>query len=132
MRKGETLMGDLARHGDTMVAGAAVEVGDLIQLDTTNNWPYGIKTAASTDVVIGICLQAAAAGEAFQVGMTRGVYMCRSSAAISEEARIAPAADGEIVTADAAKESVGIALEASTAADQDVRCLLFAGDHLVA
>jgi hypothetical protein len=130
MCEGGLVMGDLGIGGTTCNAEAAVERGDLLQLGTA--WPQVIKTAADTDKVVGIALSAAAAGEAVLVAFVRGVYMCRSSAAISKEDRIAPAADGEIKTAAAADESCGMALEAATAADQDVRCLLFTADHLVA
>ena len=114
------------------VTGAAVELGDILQLDATNNWPYAIKTAADTDVVIGVALNAAASGEVVQVGVERGVYTLRASAAITEEAKVCATSDGEIKAAASGDEAFGIALDAASAADDEIRVLCFIGTQLLA
>lgn len=120
-------MADTQKQGG-YIAGAAIERGDLIKLDTTNNYPYVIKTAADTDVVIGYATADAASGEAVQYETICGnVHLVRASAAISEGDNIAPAADGEVKTAASGNQVCGQAMEAASGADVEFRCLLYHG-----
>jgi len=127
-------MGKPLRQVDVIsfVAGAAVERGDVLQLDATGNYPKAIKTAADTDVVLGVALSDAASGQNVPVSVARGIYTLRAGAAIAEEAKVAPTTDGEIKTAASADEAFGVALEAASAADDEIRVLAFMGTQLLA
>jgi len=98
-------------------AGAAVTINALVKLNTTAD--EVIVTSAITQVVIGVALNAAAAGESVAV-QTHGIAKCVAGASISLGAQVMPEASGagDVVTAAGATAiSCGIALAAADEGD---------------
>ena len=121
-------MGDTATLGAPLtvsaIAGAAVEEGDIVEIDTTNDYPKFKKTSGDTVGAAGYALSAAAADETFAMVPLGPICSCRSSASITEGGFICPAADGEIQDCASGDQACGIAFEAASDADEDVMCML--------
>ena len=103
-------------------AEGAVEKGDLLMLGTA--WPQVKKTTGDTVYVIGVALAPAATTEQVKVGLCGVVCNLRASTTANAGVAITPVTDGEFATAAQAGQACGITLEAASAENDDVPCLI--------
>lgn len=101
----------------TFTTTAAVEGGDALEL----TGPYLVApAAASSTKYIGIAAHSAAGGEQVLVHLLgKSIQRGRAGGAIAVGDKVATGAGGDIVTA-STNPSIGLALTATTAADQTV------------
>jgi hypothetical protein len=110
-------------HPISGTAGAAITRGQLLKADT---FPGVVKTAADTDLVIGIALADAASGEQVSIGVDRGVYTVTGTATAGN--RLGPDADGKVKAVAATKPCIGYALETASNAKM---LILFDGSNSI-
>ena len=92
-------------------------------------FPTVQHTSADTDKPMGVALADAATGEAVQYAkLDGGIYTVVADDAISKHANIVPSTAGRVKTAATGDFIIGYALEAATAQDDNIRCVLFHGE----
>ena len=115
-------------HG--FIASATVTKNHLVMLDTSNNFPYVLRTTNDTDSPIGIALADAVSGEVIPLAPLDGkVHSLVASGAISEGAYVCPdgGSDGKIKTAASGDQICGTAQMASLADGDIIPVLCFHG-----
>lgn len=111
------------------MAGEALTLGYVVELDTTNDYPYVIKTTLDTSIALGVVLADAESGHAVNLCTEPGqVVVGYCSGAVTEGTFLCPdgANDGQVKTAASGDQICAVAMETTTAAGE-FRMLFFHG-----
>lgn len=117
-------MSDLKQFRRSYTSGGAVPKYALVKLSSGKL----VVTAAKTDAVFGVNIENSIAATDLPIAVEHsGIVKAIASTTISLGAQLMAAADGKVITHDASSGTpyIGKALEAATAANQEIRILLY-------
>lgn len=117
-------MSDIKQFRRSYTSGGAVPRYSLVKLSSGK----AVVAAAKTDAVFGVSCENSIAATDLPIELEHsGIVKVVASTAISLGASLMAAADGKVITHDASSGTprIGKALEAATAADQEIRILLY-------